>query len=145
MTNTYIELPGDSGEAAPLRAALAGYQATLFARFRSLASTPHVVTSFRAVEFKAGAEKRVGYRVKIQCAECEKAKWTGELWIEQATSLVWRATLSRLEGPGAGRFDEVVEWDEIHLLASPESRTADEAWKPPVDSQRMVHLPAVLP
>lgn len=123
-----------------IQAALGAIQIALYGRLADLARTNYSVTSFRETELKVNGGKKRCYHIKLRPGEGETKTWTGELWIDAESALVWRATLVK--------EDKNAEWpliqETVSFLeyASGKDVPLEELeWKPPVNAERLSRVP----
>ena len=143
--NAYVDMASTSSEASPIQEAVDRIHATLYGRFPDFAATQHNVTSVRESTVRTSTGRSQGYRIKLANVPGAGSRWIGELLIDGATSLVWRATLSK-QGQSGESLEEEVEWKEIVVGDNVTAQgLQDLMWQPPPDSQLLRQVPAFLP
>jgi hypothetical protein len=144
LFNEYMEVAENAADAEPIHTALLRLHGTLYKRLADLAQTKYVVTSFGDSEIKAQGQRRKCYHIKFKQPPGEAQPWSGELWIDRNSSLVWRARLFKRSAPGQF-LNEEITWEEI--ASGPDVPAAELDWRPPADSGilRRPRIPAILP
>ncbi len=141
VNRSFAVLEKADPRAAGIQAALGAIQIALYGRLADLAATKYTVTSFKEKELKVNGRKRRCHHITLQPGEGEKKNWSGELWIDADSALVWRARLVKQDREAEWPLvEETVTW--LETARDKEVPLEELRWKPRADAERLTRIPS---
>lgn len=141
--NEYSDQAQTDPTAEPVQDAIEQISKRLYSRFRDLDSSgSEMSSSARLVRMKVHGIAREFQRVKIRSQQPENRTWTGDLWLDLESGLIWRARLSVRED-AATLVHEDLRWLEITSGRDVPLHELD--WRAPAGVGRVDRFPYTLP
>ncbi len=117
------------------------HRGLFYQRFADLPEFRPIVTALAPAVLKVQGRKIECQRLSFQSPPTLGSKWTGEIWVEGESGLVWRSRLKTVRD--GWEVDEDIRWLQIETCTDCSEQIVN--WRPPEGTGRVSASPMRLP